>query len=251
MEKRFENKVALVTGAGSGIGKRTALQFAEEGAKVIVADLSIENGQETVRLIQEMKGEAVFVKTDVSKAADVEAMVETAVKSYGRLDCAVNCAGVPGSILVSTVDHVEEEWDKTIDINLKGVWLCLKYQIPQMLKQGGGTIVNLASVAGLVGSTIGVAYIASKHGVVGITKAAAYEYASKNIRINALCPGTVRTPMGDLTYIGREEMMKVRHPIGRVGTPEDIAEASLWLCSDASSFITGTALPIDGGFMAY
>jgi NAD(P)-dependent dehydrogenase (short-subunit alcohol dehydrogenase family) len=198
-----------------------------------------------------MKRDAVFVQTDVSKAADVEAMVDKAIKSYGRLDCAVNSAGVPGSILVSTVDHLEEEWDKTIDINLKGVWLCLKYQIPQMLKQGGGTIVNLASVAGLVGSTIGVAYIASKHGVVGITKAAAYEYASKNIRINAICPGTVRTPMGDLTYIGREELMKVRHPIGRVGTPADIAEAALWLCSDATSFITGTAIPVDGGFMSY
>jgi NAD(P)-dependent dehydrogenase (short-subunit alcohol dehydrogenase family) len=251
---RLEGKVALVTGGGSGIGRASVLAFAREGAKVVVADVNVEGGAETVRLIKEADGEAIFVKVDVSQATEVEAMVNQTVETYGRLDCAFNNAGIAGTPLVSTADYVEEVWDDVISINLKGVWLCLKYEILQMLKQGGGAIVNTASVAGLVGTRVaGMAYAASKHGVVGLTRTAALEYAQKGLRINAVCPGWIHTPMADAVASGKPELEKLiieRHPIGRVGTPEEVAEAVVWLCSNAASFVTGHLMAVDGGFVA-
>lgn len=246
-------KVALVTGAGSGIGRATALAFYREGAKVVVSDVAVEGGEETVRLIKQAGGEAIFMKADVSKEAEVEALVNKAMQTYGRLDCAHNNAGVPGPNKM-TVDITEDRWDKVIAVNLKGVWLCMKYEIAQMLKQGGGAIVNTSSDAGLVGVRRGAAYVASKHGVIGLTKTAALEYAKSGIRVNAVCPGPIDTPM--LRGPGGERVdrfidrMVAAQPGGRLGKPEEIAEAAVWLCSDAASFVTGHALPVDGGYMA-
>jgi NAD(P)-dependent dehydrogenase (short-subunit alcohol dehydrogenase family) len=245
-------KVALITGGGSGIGRASALTFAREGAKVVVADLAIEGGEETVRLIQQRGGEAIFVKTDVARAAEVEALVARAVQTYGRLDCAHNNAGIEGAA-ATTVDYAEDAWERVLAINLKGVWLCMKYEIPQILKQGGGAIVNTASTAGLVGYRGGAAYVASKHGVVGLTKTAALEYAKAGVRVNAVCPGAIDTPMmGRLTghRPQRAERMAAAEPVGRMGQPEEIAEAVVWLCSEAASFVTGHAMAVDGGLTA-
>jgi NAD(P)-dependent dehydrogenase (short-subunit alcohol dehydrogenase family) len=245
-------KVALVTGASSGIGRATALAFAREGAKVVVADVTVEGGEETVALVKKSGGEAIFVKTDVAKAAEVEALINTAVATYGRLDCAHNNAGIAGKSK-TVVDDTEDNWDRILTINLKGVWWCMKYEIAQMLKQGGGAIVNTASDAGLIGVRRGGAYVASKHGVVGLTKTAALEYAKAGIRVNCVCPGPIDTPM--LQGIGGRnqaviERMVVAQPGGRLGKPEEIAEAAVWLCSDAASFVTGLPMPVDGGYMA-
>jgi NAD(P)-dependent dehydrogenase (short-subunit alcohol dehydrogenase family) len=245
-------KVALVTGASSGIGRATALAFARQGAKVVVADVTGEGGEETVALVQKAGGEAVFVKTDVSKAVEVEALVAKAVATYGRLDCAYNNAGIAGKSK-TVVEDTEDNWDRILAINLKGVWLCLKYEIVQMLKQGGGAIVNTASDAGLIGVRRGGAYVASKHGVVGLTKTAALEYAKAGIRVNCVCPGPIDTPM--LQGIGGRnqamiERMVAAQPGGRLGKPEEIAEAAVWLCSDAASFVTGLPMPVDGGYTA-
>lgn len=249
MTGRLEGKVALVTGAGSGIGRASALAFAREGAKVVVADVDIEGGESTVRMITETDGEAILVKADVSKAQDVQALIDKAVETYGRLDCAFNNAGIVGDIGL-TPECTEENWDRVVGINLKGVWLCMKYEIPQMLKQGKGAIVNASSIMGLVGSANGApAYTASKHGVIGLTKAAALEYAQKNIRINAVCPGFVRTPMVDYLTRGSAEAeagIIAREPVGRLGSPEEIAEVVVWLCSDAASFVMGHSLAADG-----
>ena len=245
-------KVALVTGGGSGIGRASALTFAREGAKVVVADVAVEGGEETVRLIQQHGGEAVFVKADVSRAAEVEALVARAVQTYGRLDCAHNNAGIEGAA-ATVVDYAEDAWERVIAINLKGVWLCMKYEIPQLLKQGGGALVNTASTAGLVGYRGGSAYVASKHGVVGLTKTAALEYAKAGVRVNAVCPGAIDTPMmGRLTghRPQRAERMAAAEPVGRMGRPEEIAEAVVWLCSEAASFVTGHAMAVDGGLTA-
>jgi NAD(P)-dependent dehydrogenase (short-subunit alcohol dehydrogenase family) len=245
-------KVALVTGAGSGIGRASALTFSREGAKVVVADVVIEGGEETVGMIKKAGGEALFVRADVSQAAEVEALINTAVATYGRLDCAHNNAGIAGKA-TTIADSTEESWDRTIAINLKGVWLCMKYEIPQMLKQGGGAIVNTASDAGLIGVRRGGAYVASKHGVVGLTKTAALEYAKAGIRVNAVCPGPIDTPMlqrGASRFPQVVEKMVAAQPGGRLGRPEEIAEAAVWLCSEAASFVTGHALPVDGGYMA-
>jgi NAD(P)-dependent dehydrogenase (short-subunit alcohol dehydrogenase family) len=254
MSGRLNGKVALVTGGGSGIGRATALAFAREGAKVVIADVNIEAGEQTDRMIKEANSESSFVKTDVSQATEVEAMVSQTVDTYGRLDCAFNNAGIAGTPLVSTADYVEEVWDDVISINFKGVWLCMKYEILQMLKQGEGAIVNTASVVGLVGSRVtGVAYAASKHGVVGLTRTAALEYAQKGLRINAVCPGWVHTPLTEPITSGKPELEKLiieRHPIGRAGTPEEVAETVVWLCSDAASFVTGHTMVVDGGFVA-
>ncbi len=251
MKKLLGGKIALVTGGGSGIGKATALVFAREGAKVVVADVAEEGGKETVRLIKEAGGDAIFVKCDVKEAKDAEAMVKKAVDTYSRLDCAFNNAGigVPGT----TAECTEEDWDRTISINLKGVWLCMKYEILQMLKQGGGVIVNTASAGGLIGTPGVAAYTASKHGVVGLTKTAALEYVKAGIRVNAVCPGSILTPMIEASMSAHPELTESvlsKHPIGRFGKPEEIAEAVLWLCSDAASFVVGAAFSVDGGVVA-
>ncbi|MGH7963497.1 MAG: SDR family oxidoreductase [Candidatus Binatia bacterium] len=252
MAGRVDGKVAVVTGGGSGIGRATAQAFARVGAKVVVADVVIDGGEETVRLIQAAGGEALFVRTDVAKGTEVEALVTKTVATYGRLDCAFNNAGIEGQF-VPIIEGSEEMWDQVIDINLKGVWLCLKSEIVQMLKQGGGAIVNTASVAGLIGAAGGSAYVASKHGVNGLTKTAALEYAKQGIRVNAVCPGVIRTPMVERAISANPQMaefMAAVEPVGRLGKPEEIAEAVVWLCSDAASFVTGLPMVVDGGWTA-
>lgn len=242
-------KVALVTGGGSGIGRQACLVFCREGAKVVVADVTVEGGEETVSLIKQAGGDATFIKADVARAAEVEALVAKAVETYGRLDCAYNNAGIAGRT-ARVADDTEENWERILSINLKGVWLCLKYEIAQMLKQGGGAIVNTASGAGLIGVRRIGAYVASKHGVVGLTKTAALEYAKANIRVNAVCPGPIDTPMLREASERVIDAMAAAQPNGRLGQPQEIAEAAVWLCSDAASFVTGHPMPVDGGYVA-
>ncbi len=252
MTGSLKGKVALVTGGSLGIGRACALVFAREGAKVAVADVLIEDGERVVREINEAGGEAIFVRTDVSRAVEVEALINTVIKAYGRLDYAINNAGIEGTI-APTVNCTEENWDRTININLKGVWLCMKYEIPQMIKQGGGAIVNMASVAGLVGFKGLPAYCASKGGVVQLTRTAALEYARDGIRINAVCPGVIRTPMVERVTGGKPEaeaQFIALEPVGRMGRPEEVAEAAVWLCSDGASFVTGHPMVVDGGLVA-
>lgn len=247
-----DGKVALVTGSGAGIGRASAMAFAREGAKVIVSDVAVEAGKETVTMIKASGGEATFVRCDVSKAADVEALVKAAVSTYGRLDCAHNNAGIEGP-MAPTADGDEAGWDKILAINLKGVWLSMKYEIPQMLANGGGAIVNTASIAGLVGFMGLSAYTASKHGVNGLTKATALEYAKAGIRVNSVCPGVINTAMVE-RLIAAEPAMKAGltagTPMGRLGEPSEIAEAVVWLCSDRASFVTGHSMAVDGAFTA-
>ena len=254
MGANLDGKTALVTGGGSGIGRATSLAYAQEGARVVVADVNVEGGEETVQLIKEAGGEAILVHADVAKPEDTQAMVAQAVEAFGSLDCAFNNAGISGGTdRRLTADYLEEDWDRVVGINLKGVWLCMKAEIPQMLKQGGGAIVNTASVAGLVAITGTVAYIAAKHGVTGLTKAAALEYAKSGIRVNAVCPGYIQTPMVQSIFVeneGFEERVASRHPIGRLGEPSEIAAAVIWLSSDAASFVTGHNMPVDGGYVA-
>jgi NAD(P)-dependent dehydrogenase (short-subunit alcohol dehydrogenase family) len=256
MAGRVEGKVALVTGGASGIGRATALTFAREGAKLVIADMNEEGGQQTVHMITEKGGEAIFVKTDVSQAVEVQALISKAVGTYGRLDCAHNNAGISGFGIAGdpytlTAEYPEERWHQVIAVNLTGVWLCMKYEIPQMLSQGSGAIVNTASVAGLIGSRGLAAYVASKHGVVGLTKTAALEYAQQGMRVNCVCPGVIQTPMTEraLRDPARQAQITAR-PMGRVGTPEEVAETVVWLCSDAASFVTGHAMTVDGGYVA-
>ena len=252
MPNLVKDKVALVTGGGSGIGRASALTFAREGAKVVVSDVVVEAGKETVQLIKNADGEAVFIKADVAQVSDVEALIAKAVEAYGRLDCAHNNAGIEGNS-AKVADYDEADWDRVIAINLTGVWLCMKYEIPQMLQQGSGAIVNTSSVAGLLGFRTGSAYVASKHGVLGLTKTAALEYAKSGIRVNAVCPGAVDTPMmGRITdhRPHRAAKMAAGEPVGRMGTPQEIAEAVVWLCSDAASFVTGHPMTVDGGIVA-
>jgi NAD(P)-dependent dehydrogenase (short-subunit alcohol dehydrogenase family) len=253
-EQQFSGKVALVTGGASGIGRACSQLFAKEGASVVVSDVAVEDGEETVRLIEEDGGEASFVEADVSKAAEVEALVGRAVEAYGRLDYAFNNAGIEGSMATNTADYSEEDWDRVIGVNLKGVWLCMKHEIPQMLRQGGGSIVNNSSVEGLVGLQGPSAYAASKHGVVGLTKTAALEYAQSGIRVNAVCPGLIRTPMVERYTEGDAETeaqwAAIFEPVGRMGSAEEVGEAVVWLCSEAASFVTGHAMAVDGGYVA-
>lgn len=251
MSWKLERKVTLVTGGGSGIGKATALAFVREGAIVIVADFVVESGEGTTHEIKEGGGEAIFIQCDVTRGAEVKAMVDKIVKIYGRLDCAFNNAGIHGG-MAPTVDYPEENWNRVIGTNLTGVWLCMKYEIAQMLQQGSGTIVNTASVGGLIGTPGLSAYIAAKHGVIGITKTAALEYAKAGIRVNAVCPGVILTPMADSIEKDPElkRMMLGMHPVGRFGTPDEVAGAVVWLCSDSASFVTGHAMAIDGGLTA-
>lgn len=253
MHWNLEGKVALVTGGSSGIGRASALAFGHSGAKVIVSDLVVDEGEKTVQTIIGAGGEAIFVKGDVSNPAEVENLVERTVEAYGRLDCAFNNAGVAQSIKAQTADYTEEDWDRVISINLKGVWLCMKYEIRQMLKQGAGSIVNCSSVAGLRGFPARPAYAASKHGVIGLTKTAAVEYASAGIRINAVCPGWIRTPMVEATLAFDPELesqIASAQPIGRIGAPKEVAEVVVWLCSDWASFVIGHCLIVDGGSTA-
>ncbi|MBS1919364.1 MAG: SDR family oxidoreductase [Bacteroidetes bacterium] len=250
MEKIFENKVAIVTGGSFGIGQAAAFAFVQRGAKVVIADW-VEN-KETLDSIKSMNGNAFFVKCDVSDESDVKSMVEQTIAKYGRLDYAFNNAGVEG-LPATTHECTTENWDRTTGINLKGVWLCMKYEILQMLKHGKGIIVNNASVAGLVGFPNIPAYVASKHGVIGLTKNAALEYAKQNIRVNAVCPGVIKTAMID-RFTGKdkevEKQFAGQEPVGRLGEPQEVADAVIWLCSDSSSFVTGNAIPVDGGWTA-
>lgn len=250
MEKIFQNKVALVTGGSFGIGRATAIAFAAAGAKVVIADW-VEDS-ETLKIIKSANGDAIFIKCDVSDDASVKKMVDKTIEHFGRLDYAFNNAGIEGYSAI-THECTNENWDKTMGINLKGVWLCMKYEIPYMLKQNKGAIVNNASIAGLVGFPNIPAYVASKHGVVGLTKNAALEYAKTGIRVNAVCPGVIKTPMID-RFTGKnkevEKQFESMEPVGRMGEPEEVAQAVTWLCSDASSFVTGHAMPVDGGWVA-
>jgi len=254
MAGNLDSKTALVTGGGSGIGRAASLAYAMDGAQVVVADVNVEGGEETVQQIKEAGGDAILVHADVSKIEDTQAMVTQAVEAFGSLDCAFNNAGISGGReRLLTADYREEDWDRVISINLKGVWLCMKAEIPQMLKQGGGAIVNTASIAGLVGLSGTVAYVAAKHGVTGLTKAASMEYAKDGIRVNSVCPGYIHTPLVQPTFEaneGMEERVASRHPMGRLGEPEEIAQAVVWLSSDAAGFVTGHNLPVDGGYMA-
>jgi NAD(P)-dependent dehydrogenase (short-subunit alcohol dehydrogenase family) len=252
MTTELESKVGLVTGGTSGIGRETAVLFAKAGAKVVVAGRRELEGKETIELVRAAGGEGLFVQTDVSKASEVETLIRKTVERFGRLDVAFNNAGIEG-VWVPIIKQSEEDWDRTIDINLKGVWLSLKYEIRQMLKQGGGgVIVNMASIMGMIGSAGAAAYSASKHGVIGLTKAAALETARSGIRINAVCPAVVETPMGKRIFGAPQAHKYVLscHPIGRFARPSEIAEAVLWLCSDRASFMTGQSLVLDGGFLA-
>jgi NAD(P)-dependent dehydrogenase (short-subunit alcohol dehydrogenase family) len=252
MTTELHGKVGIVTGGTSGIGRDAAILFAKAGAKVVVAGRREVEGKETIDLIRAAGGDCLFVKTDVSQAAEVLALVRKTVEKFGRLDIAFNNAGIEGN-WIPIAEQSEEDWDRTIDINLKGVWLCLKYEIQQMLKQGGGgAIVNMASVAGLIGSAGAATYCASKHGVMGLTKSAALETARSGIRVNVVCPAVIETPMGERVW-GEPEVKKFAlglHPIGRFGRPMEVAEAVVWMCSDRASFMTGQSLVLDGGFLA-
>ena len=254
MTENLDGKTALVTGAGSGIGRAASLAYATSGARVVVTDVNIEGGEETVQMIKESGGEAILVHADVSRPTDTEAMVNQAVKAFGSLDYAFNNAGIGGGRdRHLTADYLEEDWDRVMAINLKGVWLSMKAEIPQMLKQGKGAIVNTASIAGLVGLSGTVAYVAAKHGVAGLTKAAAMEYAKSGIRVNAVCPGYIETPLIEGVFDqveGYKETLESRHPLGRLGQPDEIASAVLWLSSDAASFVTGHNMTVDGGYVA-
>ena len=251
MSKELDNKVALITGGTTGIGRDTAVLFAKEGAKVVFCGRREVEGNETLNLVRAAGGDGLFVKSDVSKSADVESLVQKTVEKFGRLDVAFNNAGVE-SKRAPLVEQTEEDWDQVHSINLKGVWLSMKYEIRQMLKQGsGGAVVNMSSVGGLIGAARSGIYVASKHGVLGLTKSAAIEYASHGIRVNAVCPAVIETPMAERAFgePAVNKRMLSLHPLGRFGKPMEVARAVLWLCSDKSSFTTGQYIGIDGGLL--
>jgi NAD(P)-dependent dehydrogenase (short-subunit alcohol dehydrogenase family) len=248
----LQGKIALITGAAKGIGRVSAEVFGEHGAKLVLADVDVDGGEATAQSIRKAGGEAIFLRTDVASSSDVQALVAKAIEHYGRLDCALNNAGIDGQMSL-TGDCTEENFDHVVAVNLRGVFLCMKYALRPMLAQGSGAIVNVSSVAGLKGFMALSPYVAAKHGVVGLTRAAALEYAPRGIRINALCPGVIRTPMLDDAVaqgLMTEEQLIAMEPIGRMGESREIAEAAAWMCSDKASFMLGHALVVDGGIMA-
>lgn len=252
MKKQFSDKVALVTGGASGLGRVTAIALAQEGAKVVVSDVTVSEGEATAQMITAAGGQAIFVKTDVTKSSEVEAMVQSTLKAFGRLDFALNNAGIDG-VRARTANYPEDVWHKVIDLNLTGVFLCLKFELPVMVGQGSGVIINMSSVAGVTGFPGHAAYSASKHGVIGLTKTAALDYAKTGIRVNAICPAYTRTPMLDRMLVQKPELeakLIARVPLRRLGTAEEIAQAVIYLFSDAAAFITGHSLVMDGGIVA-
>lgn len=251
--QNLSEKVILVTGGGSGIGRASAEVLSAQGALVIVSDVDPESGADTVERIIEQGRAAEFVQADVSKSNEVSRLMSKIIDQHGRIDCAFNNAGIEGEVAVPITEASEEAWDRVINVNLKGVWLCMQQELRYMSKQGYGSIVNTASIAGLVGGTFGGAYFASKHGVVGLSKAAAIESGRRGVRVNAVCPGVIETEMaarslGDNTAI--QETIRAQYPLRRFGQASEVAETVAWLCSDASSFITGQAIAVDGGFVA-
>jgi len=254
MAGMVEGKVALVTGGGGGIGRASALAFAREGARVAVADFAADTARDTVALINDAGGQAITLTGDVTRAKDVRAMIDDIVAACGRLDCAFNNAGIaPYQVEASgkkTAEWSEDSFDRMIAVNLKGVWLCMKEEIRLMQSQGGGAIVNTGSIAGLIGLVTSSAYVAAKHGVIGLTKTAALEYAEAKIRVNAVCPGFIQTRMTEDTMRRRGEQILAQIPSHRMGKPEEIAEMVVWLCSDRASYVTGAAYNVDGGWMA-
>lgn len=251
MSKWFDGEVALITGGSSGIGRAAALAFAAQGARVVVASRRTEESAETVAQVRAAGGDAFFVKADVTRTDEVEALVRQTVERYGKLNFAFDTGVVEGDAFVPLAQYAESTWDQVIGINLKGVFLSMKYELPHIVATKGA-IVNMASVAGLCGGRLGSAYYASKHGVVGLTKAAAMEYADQGVRVNAVAPGVIRTPLADRAFF-QDPALAARvtklHPVGRLGTSEEVAEAVVWLCSKGASFITGHTLPVDGGFV--
>jgi len=249
MNQRFKNKVVLVTGTSSGIGEKVAIAFAEQGAKIILSSRNVDLNQDLVQKIKKIGGMALFIKADFTKSIDVQNVVKEGVKYFGGLDIAVNNAGIEGTPGVKTADYDESVWDDVIAINLKGVWISMKYQIPEMQKRGKGVIINVSSLAGLQAGGAGIGYHAAKFGVVGMTKATALEYAKENIRVNAVCPAVIETPMADRAFNTEKKLKNAiaMHPLGRLGTAKEVANAVCWLASDESSFVTGAALAIDGG----
>ena len=250
----LDGKSVLITGGGGGIGRATALACAREGARVAVADVSAEAARETVARVNGAGGQAISFSGEVTRDADVRTMIKGVVGAYGRLDCAFNNAGIAGWQVEAagkkTAEWSEEAFDRMIAVNLKGVWLCMRHELPQMQQQGGGSIVNTGSIAGLVGLPTSSAYVAAKHGVLGLTKTAAIEYAESHIRVNAVCPGYIKTRMTEETMRRRGEAILARVPFHRMGNPEEIAEMVVWLCSDRASYVSGAAYNVDGGWMA-
>ena len=253
MTKHFTGKTALVTGSSSGIGRATALAFAREGAKTVVSDIDLAGGAETVKMIHDFGGESTFIEADVTKSTEVESLIQKTVDIYGQLDCAFNNAGLEKELTNPAMRYEETTYQSVIDTNLKSVWICMKYELNQMLSQGSGTIVNSSSIAGLIGIPDQPIYVASKHAVAGLTKANAIAYANQGIRINAVCPGLIATPLLDRILASNPEWKDEAdsfQPIGSPGQPEEIAEAVIWLCSDKASFVVGHMMTVDGGFTA-